>query len=155
MCLFAGLSPQRSPGALCHPHRSEHHQQTPPSRVNANKQGRMDPYAHRRPVTHFNSSHVNAGPCDDEASDDELRPNFASLSQWALHRSPLPKFPCPQHTIAEERRAARCVGRATRVTAVGSVLPGGQLEQREAAWQRSAPEGILWTSNSRERWGNW
>lgn len=161
VCVSAGLrdeaESQRSTGALCRPQRSEGAQHTPTSSTNAPLSCQYTTNRTRRTSTlkasRLNSRHVNALPCDDEASDDELRPNFAPLSQWALHSGPLSKFPSRQHTIGEGRRGM--LGLEEDSSYCCRIGPaGGQLEQRDAAWQRATPEHILWTFNSRECWGN-
>lgn len=125
------MSPKGSAGALCRPQRSEGDQHTPTSSTNAPP----PPLSRQQDSKDFHAVGVTscvliarmwALSCDDEASDDELRPNSTSSSQWALHSSLLPKFPCPQYVIGEERRG---VWRRTRVTVVGSVL-------LEASWNK-------------------
>lgn len=119
---FACVSPERSAGALGRPQRSEGDQHTPASSTNASPTPLSCQHTANKTRRTLHAFSVASGvliarmealSCDDKASDDELRPNLTSLSQWALHASL--QFPCPQYVRGEER----CVWRRTRVTVVG------------------------------------
>lgn len=56
--------------------------------------------------------------------------------------------------ICDRRGEERCLEEDSGYCC-GISPAGGQLEQREAVWQWTIPQQILWTSNSRECWENW